>query len=225
MATAQEVADFRLANQSLVGLARADLSQFLGSLNLAGSPAAVRDALLEFFPELVAVYGDMAALLGADFYDALRNVPPSAASFRAVLAEPVGAAQASGTVRWAVGPLFEGAPELMAANLSGALQRLVLQPGRDSFAAAAAKDPVRTGWARVPSGAETCRWCVMLASRGAVYASQRAAAGEMRRFHDDCDCVPVAIRSPGDWPEGHSVARFEQLYADHSGVGRDLPDE
>ena len=41
-------------------------------------------------------------------------------------------------------------------------------------------------FARVPTGAETCTFCLMLASRGAVYYT-RKTAGEFRRFHRGCD--------------------------------------
>src|SRR5690606_21693181 len=99
-----------------------------------GSPILVRDALLDFFPELVAAYGDAAALLAADFYDELRDVPASAARFRAVLSEPANSEQAKATARWALGPLFaaEADPVQVLANLSGVTQRLVLQAGRDT---------------------------------------------------------------------------------------------
>ena len=45
-------------------------------------------------------------------------------------------------------------------------------------------------FARVPTGFETCAFCLMLASRGAVYHS-RKAAGEFRHFHRNCDCKVV----------------------------------
>lgn len=45
-------------------------------------------------------------------------------------------------------------------------------------------------FARVPSGTETCTFCLMLASRGAVYHS-RKTAGEWRHFHRGCDCKVV----------------------------------
>lgn len=45
-------------------------------------------------------------------------------------------------------------------------------------------------FARVPSG-PSCGFCIMLASRGFVYAT-RESAGEFTRFHDDCDCRIVA---------------------------------
>ena len=45
-------------------------------------------------------------------------------------------------------------------------------------------------FARVPTGFETCTFCLMLASRGAVYHS-RKSAGEFRHFHRNCDCKVV----------------------------------
>lgn len=45
-------------------------------------------------------------------------------------------------------------------------------------------------FARVPTGAETCSFCFMLATRGAVYWT-RATAGEMSKFHHRCDCKIV----------------------------------
>lgn len=45
-------------------------------------------------------------------------------------------------------------------------------------------------FARVPMGAYTCAFCIMLASRGAVYHSA-ASAGEMNKFHHHCNCLVV----------------------------------
>ncbi len=42
-------------------------------------------------------------------------------------------------------------------------------------------------FALVPTGTETCTFCLMLASRGAVYHT-RKTAGEWRHFHRGCDC-------------------------------------
>jgi hypothetical protein len=109
-------------------------------------------------------------------------------------------------------------------NLSGVAQRLVLQSGRDTVSRSAFSDPVRTGYARIPTGPTTCRWCVMLASRGAIYADAKAA-GEGNKYHGDCDCAAVPIRRRSDYPEGHDVHEFKRLYAEGSGAGRDMPAE
>ena len=47
-----------------------------------------------------------------------------------------------------------------------------------------------TMFARVSTGFETCAFCLMLASRGAVCHS-RKTAGEWRHFHRGCDCKVV----------------------------------
>ena len=39
----------------------------------------------------------------------------------------------------------------------------------------------------MPTGFETCTFCLMLASRGAVYHT-RKSAGEWKHFHRECDC-------------------------------------
>lgn len=177
MATSAQVAEYRAANQALVSLAQRDLQDFWSALDLFGDPTRVRDALLEFFPDLVQAYGDTAAVIGADWYDLLRDVPASASSFDAVMAAPAVTEQAQSSARWAIGPLFTDEPngDLALSQLLGSTQRLVLQPGRDSVWDSAGLDPVRTGVARVPSGVTTCKFCVMLASRGPIYQSQVSA--------------------------------------------------
>lgn len=252
------MAEYREANRALVTLAQRDLRDFWSALNLAGDPARIRNAVLEFFPELLTQYGDVAALLGADWYDMLRDAPPSAASFRAALARPADAEQAVSTARWALGPLFQPTPDTESAlsALMGATQRLVLQPGRDTVWDSAATDSFRVGVARVPSGVTTCKFCVMLASRGAVYRSEISAEivvgrGSTRtgydregkrlrggigggikargsqdigkKFHDNCDCVSVVVRSPDDYPDGYNPDSLLELVRSGSGIGRDEP--
>ncbi len=83
-------------------------------------------------------------------------------------------------------------------------------------------------FARVPTGLETCTFCIMLASRGAVYHT-RKSAGEFRHFHRNCDCKVV----PGfeDDPDAELVegvrpkelrdlhARLKEIDADSSLTG------
>ena len=60
-------------------------------------------------------------------------------------------------------------------------------------------------FARVPTGLETCAFCLMLASRGAVYHT-RKTAGEFRHFHRRCDCKVVP--SFEDDPDAEIVEGF-----------------
>ncbi len=66
--------------------------------------------------------------------------------------------------------------------------------------------PQRPRYARVPSGAETCRFCIMLASRGAVYLSKENA-GAVGHYHANCDCKVVP-----DWGDGIEGYDPEGLY-------------
>lgn len=56
----------------------------------------------------------------------------------------------------------------------------------------ARRDTRKPRFARVPSGSETCMFCIMLASRGAVYWSNDAA-GELNHYHANCDCRIVPM--------------------------------
>lgn len=66
-------------------------------------------------------------------------------------------------------------------------------------------------FARVPTGFETCTFCLMLASRGAVYHT-RKSAGEFKHFHRRCDCKIVP--GFGDDPDAELVegVRPKELY-------------
>lgn len=53
-------------------------------------------------------------------------------------------------------------------------------------------------WARVPVG-PTCAWCLMLASQGAWYISEKTALGtDPGHYHDDCNCIAVYHANPED---------------------------
>lgn len=200
MATPQQVETFRAANNSLVELARRDLEAVWASLDVSDG-RSVRAVLEDMFPDLVQTYGSTAALLAVDYYDELRGVAPTAERFNTVMSESVNVEQAQAKARWAISPLFGVAdPAQALSNLALGLDVLVKQFGRDTIAKNAAKDPSRALWARVPGGRETCSWCLIMASRGAVYGSKAAAGGEMNKYHGDCDCTPTPVWSESDMP-------------------------
>lgn len=267
MPTAVDTAELRAANDALTAAAANDLADFWSALSESFSSQQFSDAILGFFPDLVASYGDTAAVIAADWYNAirpqltgLRASGSAQAAFRALPSDPIGAEQAAAAARWAMTPMFqtERDPTQTLINLSAVAQRLIRQPGRDTIWDSAMRDPVRVGVARVPRGDVTCRFCVMLASRGAVYHSVESAGGVVgrgstrtgldangrrlaggvgggvkargktalgRKYHNDCDCDTVIVRTPADYPDGYDLDRLRSLYQDGAGIGRDLPDE
>ena len=99
-------------------------------------------------------------------------------------------------------------------NLQGATDRIVKQAYRDVVQNSAIASGA--GWARVPSGAKTCAFCLILASRGGVYRSKYAAEfidQYGHKYHAGCDCVPVLVRSAKDYPEGYDPDAMYKMYS------------
>lgn len=70
----------------------------------------------------------------------------------------------------------------------------------------------KVAYARVPTGRETCGFCLMLASRGFVYANSRTA-GEFDHFHDNCDCRIVPSYALDSTLEGYDPSVYLAQYA------------
>lgn len=107
----------------------------------------------------------------------------------------------------------------VAGELGRRLSRHVVDAGRSAVADAAHNGtarfksgrPARAGYARVLSGRESCAFCTMLASRGAVYSEDTVIRrSDGRRYHDGCDCIPVLVVDGKPW-EGQKEA--DALYA------------
>ncbi|WP_213452882.1 VG15 protein [Rhizomonospora bruguierae] len=212
MATAADVAAHRAAQQDIVTLATADLNRWW--LQVSGwAPDALTVAMEQYVADLVVAYGDMASVIAADWYDELRAEAQAPGRFRASMAAPAPAEQASAVARWAAGPLYaeQADPAQVLRLLAGGVQRLVLQPARATIATSAGRDPAGVRWARVPGRANACAFCRLTASRGAVYHSQAKAGGSlMTRYHTKCGCVATPI-----WPgqsEPYDVDALLQEY-------------
>lgn len=145
------------------------------------------------------------------------------------LPEPVRAGlapsgQVAGTFGWAQSQA-EDTQEL-ARVLAAPLGRLVRQPARQTVFSST--KVAGTRWARIPGG-KACWFCLMLASRGAVYHSRQSATftskrsarspetryrnataqrghrykigqAEGNRFHDNCDCQIVEVHDSTELP-------------------------
>lgn len=211
MVERESLEQFRLANSRLSKLVRAELEAFFRSLNLS-RPESARDALLEFLPILTDQYGDVAATLAADWYEETRAASGAAGRFRAVTADSVPTGAVEAKVRYLASHLWTPEPAAMLGGLLTAADKYVKQPGRDTMAANAKREGVR--WARVPTGAKTCSWCLILASRDAVYVSERAASkgADGEHYHGSCDCVPTRIAKASDYPPGYLPDDHYEMY-------------
>lgn len=149
----------------------------------------LRDLLLEVLPQLVGVYGSAAATLAADWYDEIRDTEDVADRFRAIPAELPDAGRTDALARWGTSPMFGGTgPEAALAQTWGGLHRIIADAGRDTVRASLAADPHGRGWER-HTRPGSCKFCQMLAGRGAVYSADTADFAS----HDDCNCLAVPV--------------------------------
>lgn len=213
MLATDDIEQIRVANSSLSERVSSALEGYLWSLDFA-NPSAARDGLLDFVPTLTAQYGQVAASLAADWYEEQRAASGAVGRFAAALAPSVPNDTVQGTVRYLAGHLWTPTPESIISPLLLAADKYVKQPGRDTISHNARREGVR--WARVPTGAKTCSFCLMVASRDAVYVSERAATRGRGggAYHGHCDCQAVRISSKDDYPENYLPDNYYEMYKD-----------
>ena len=146
--------------------------------------AQCRDIVIQALAAVMPTYTTMAAQASADFYDAAREL---------VVGERMGAQAISdfdmrkteGAVRAFV--RFVLRDDVQTFN-DQVLQRIDYEMKRSanmSVVENGRRDPKKVRYARVPTGSETCDFCLMLASRGFVYQSESTASAS----HVHAGCV------------------------------------
>lgn len=166
------------------------------------------DALIGYAYGLATKYGEGAAALAAEMYDAVAEksgvqtepaVPAPTASYSDVARTVQGVAKTSRN------------PE----EMGGAVGRLVKQAGADTTLQNALRDGAEFAW--VPSG-DTCAFCITLASRGWQRASQKAIkGGHAEHIHSNCDCT-YAIRFDGKGGvAGYDPDKYLRMYENAEG--------
>lgn len=152
--------------------------------------AELRSAMAEVMEAVCSELSDLAAARSAEFYDDVRAA--SVGSRFGALAESGRDPSATdGAVRALVQSVVDtGSTERFARELGDRVDYEVKKSAGDCIVANASSDPLRPRYARVPSGAETCPFCIMLASRGFVYRTDRSA-GSVNHYHPNCDCRVV----------------------------------
>lgn len=102
-------------------------------------------------------------------------------------------------------------------RISGSASRLAQLGGRSTVERTVHGNSTVVGYRRETAG-HPCYFCAMLASRGAVYKSERTA-GDDHAYHDHCSCTPAPLYAREDDPP--DVQELYQRYLDatagHSG--------
>lgn len=165
----------------LVGIAQRDLGLLFREFSSAD---AARDGLRDVLPRLVAIYGEAAASLAADWYDDLRDASGARGRFTAIPADLPDVGRTDALAGWAVSPLYAAEPDFATslAKVSGGLQRIIANGARYTVQVSSLEDPAAGGWVRVGAGACKSGWC------------DQFLDGEVRTVaydfpaHDNCNC-------------------------------------
>lgn len=165
--------------------ARRKLADALSQIDYTQDVATIRNAVIAVMQPACGASAQVAAQLAADFYDGLRvrfGVVDDFAAEPQSLRIPDAT---DGAVRAFAQDLVEEKP--LDDFIGKCVDRIDYETRRaanECVAYNAKKDPKKPKWARVPAGAETCEWCIMLASRGFAYLSEESAS----HSHAHCDC-------------------------------------
>lgn len=140
----------------------------------------------QVLPAVAAQYGEAAATLGADWYDALRTSYGVPGRFTAELAPQPADDMLRAISNWAAAPAEATTPDLETAlaRTEGAAQKLVADMHRGTVQLSTERDPNARGWGRFTEPG-ACDFCLMLSSRGGVYTSASVRFGS----HDHCHCL------------------------------------
>lgn len=173
--------------------------------------SAAADELVEIMELYCGTSAEASAELAAAFYNGM-SVLQTGAAFEAV---PVSAHVPEATEKATRG-IFQ---EAVDGNIPGMTTQLLMRLDYEAKRAAGqtvldnvARDSRKPRYARIPSGGETCDFCIMLASRGFVYRSA-ASAGELNHYHANCRCR-IVPGFDGAEVEGYDPDYWYQLYKD-----------
>ena len=147
---------------------------------------AARLAVLELMEIYCGGASDAAAVISANFYTLAREY----ATGKVYDGAFVDSGRVPEATRQAVTDFFatDGATrESVTEKLIDRLGYETRRASGECIMRNGQSDKLRPRYARVPSGSDTCPFCLMLASRGFVYHSARLA-GQLNHYHNNCDC-------------------------------------
>lgn len=200
-------------SRSLNGISetsRSELEARLAAIDWTQDVSDIREQALVIMQACCGASATMAARLAADFYDGLRVQFGINDGFRAVVDSRRDPKATEGAVRAFVQDLVDGKPvETFVGKCSDRVDRETRLAANQCVEHNAKRDPKKPRWARVPTGHETCEFCIMLASRGFKYHTEDLAS----HSHPNCDCraVPSWDKDRAE-VEGYDPAYYLDCY-------------
>ena len=158
--------------------------------NASASVAEKREAAKLIMDGYIQGYDDIAAEFAAEWYDH-RAQKSGVALDQAITMTTYKPESVDDVARYQAKKLAKGGDAEFAKACGEYARNDAFLSLNETIIANVGRDKDRGArFARVPTGFETCTFCLMLASRGAVYHT-RKSAGEWKHFHRGCDCKVV----------------------------------
>lgn len=167
-----------------------------------------RRALIDYAYALATKYGEGAAALACDMYDAIA----AAELVNVASALPAKTATIDDTAK-AINGVLKQSPT--GQLLNGAVERLVKQTAADTMLKNAKRDGAEFAW--IPSG-DTCAFCLAISSRGWQYQTRKAMQGDhAEHIHANCDCQYAVRFNRNTTVSGYDPDELLEKYNSYGG--------
>lgn len=179
------------------------------------SIAELRQIMVAVMNDVCSVLTSDAAVVASDMYDDIREMSVGKRLGR-IAPSSFDEAAMAGAVRALIQSVVKtGETDAFGRELAGRVDYEVKRSAGEAPYSLGAKDPAKPSFARVPSGAETCPFCIMLAGRGFEYRSEKSATYKKDggHYHPNCDCRIVA-GFDGMKVEGYDPDALYERYSD-----------
>lgn len=151
------------------------------------SIAELRSIMSEVMNQVCSVVSDDASVVASEMYDDIRELAVGE-RLEKIAASSYDSNATDGAVRALLKSVVDtGSTKQLNRDLADRVDYEVKKAAGNAAFSLARQDPEDPRFARVPSGHETCPFCIMLASRGPVYLSERSAGAD-GHYHAHCDC-------------------------------------
>ncbi len=173
--------------------------------------AEKREAAKLIMEGFVQAYDDTAAKFAADWYD-YRAEKSGARLDQAITTTTYSPKSVDDVARYQAKKLLNGGDAAFAKACGEYARNDLFRSLNETIMDNVGRDRDKGArFARIPTGFETCTFCLMLASRGAVYRT-RKSAGEFKHFHRGCDCKVVPSFDPDPDAEVVEGVKPRELY-------------
>ena len=173
--------------------------------------AEKREAAKLIMEGFVQAYDDTAAKFAADWYD-YRAEKSGARLEQAITMTTYSSESVDDVARYQAKKLLDGDDAAFARACGEYARNDLFRSLNETIMDNVGRDKDKGArFARIPTGFETCTFCLMLASRGAVYHT-RKSAGEFKHFHRGCDCKVAPSFDPDPDAEVVEGVKPRELY-------------